>query len=422
MDFILPEIERNYLRELAKKQAEYAVLPIMDERKQMWYDLNDGKQGAVPPVVVETWTWDRDFLPGSVFRCISDLGKSIEYQLLRNIRNYELINDDKVMPDFFEIYWIMKINEFGIVVDREIKKDSQGYDLGFRYLHPIKNLKEDFHLLKPAVCKVDKKQTFAFQAFLIDLFGDILKIVIQTNILDMECTDLTNRAIQLMGMEAFYMAMIEQPEEVQRLMAYISDNALAIYRWAESEGLLIVNNGNQDSFGTSFNFTHLLPAPGYKGGPARLCDFWAKTNGEETVGISPEMYKEFCLPAFQKFCEPMGLVYYGCCEAVHTIWDHVKQVPNIKKVSISAWCDVRYMGDALRGSKIVFSRKPDPHFIGVDVELDEAAWSAYIRETLEATKGVFTEFIFRDVYTVHGNINKMRRGVELAKKEIAKYY
>lgn len=98
MDFIIPEDERNYLRELAKKQAGYASLPIMDERKQMWYDLNDGKQGAVPPVVLETWTWDRDFLPGSVFRCTSDLGKSIEYQLLRNIRSHELINDDKVMP------------------------------------------------------------------------------------------------------------------------------------------------------------------------------------------------------------------------------------------------------------------------------------------------------------------------------------
>ena len=118
----------------------------------------------------------------------------------------------------------------------------------------------------------------------------------------------------------------------------------------------------------------------------------------------------------------MGLVYYGCCEALHPIWEYVKQVPNIKKVSISAWCDVRFMGDALRGSKIVFSRKPDPHFIGVDVELDEAAWSAYIKETLEATRGVFTEFIFRDVYTVHGNINKMKRAVELAKREIAKYF
>lgn len=305
MDFIIPEDERNYLRELAKKQTEYVLLPIMDERKRMWYNLNDGKQGAVPPVVVETWTWDRDFLPSHIFKCTSDLGKSIEYQLLRNIRNYELINDDKVMPDFFEIYWFLDINEFGIAVDREVRRDKQGYELGFRYLHPIKNLKEDFHLLKPAVCNVDKEKTFAWQAFLNDLFGDILKIVIRPNNLDIECTDLTNRAIQLLGMEAFYMAMIEQPEEVQRLMAYLSDNALAIFRWAESEGLLIVNNGNQDSFSTSFNFTHLLPAPGYKGGPTRLCDFWAKTNGEELVGISPEMYKEFCLPSFQKLCEPM---------------------------------------------------------------------------------------------------------------------
>jgi hypothetical protein len=78
------------------------------------------------------------------------------------------------------------------------------------------------------------------------------------------------------------------------------------------------------------------------------------------------------------------------------------------------------MGDALRGSNIVFSRKPDPNFLGVDVSLNEEAWAAHIRETLDATRGVFTEIIIRDVYTVHGNLDKARRAVEIARQEIGK--
>ena len=48
MEWHIPDYERTYLRELASKQAEYAALPIMAARTQMWYDLNDAKPGARP--------------------------------------------------------------------------------------------------------------------------------------------------------------------------------------------------------------------------------------------------------------------------------------------------------------------------------------------------------------------------------------
>jgi hypothetical protein len=420
MNWHIPSEERKYLRELSKKQAEYASLPVMEKRKRLWYDLNDAVPGALPPVIAETWTFDGDFLPARIFRCTTEPAKSIEYQLLRNIRNYELLNDDKVMPDFFEINWFMEINEFGIPVEREVRRNKEGYELGFQYVHPIKNLKEDFHLLDRAVCKVDKKKTFAWKAFLEDLFGDMLPVVIRTN--NIECTSLTNRVIQLMGMESFYTHMLTDPDEVHRLMTYLTDNAIYIYQWMETEGLLLVNNGNQDSFGSSYNFTTRLPSSGYTGGPARLCDFWGNTNAEETVGISPELFKEFCLPYYIRVCEPFGLIYYGCCEAVDPIWESVKRIPHLKKVSVSAWCDQQIMGEALRDSEIVFSRKADPRFVGVDIKLNEESWKAYIRETLKETHNVFTEFIFRDVYTLHGNLGKMRRAIDLTRLEIARHF
>ena len=80
------------------------------------------------------------------------------------------------------------------------------------------------------------------------------------------------------------------------------------------------------------------------------------------------------------------------------------------------------IGERLRGTPIVYSRKPDPNLLGVDVELREEVWRSHIRETLEATRGVFLEFIVRDVYTVHGNLAKVRRAVEIAREEIDKGY
>ena len=420
MKWDIPKKERSYLRSLAAKQAEYAALPVMSERRRMWYDLNDAKPGARPPIIIETWTFDRDFLPDSLLRCSTDDGRSVERQLLRNIRNHELIDDDKVIPDTFEIDWFTEIDEFGVKIERETVEDSQGVPTGFRYLHPIKDLVRDLDLLKPVSAGVDRESTAAWKSFLEELFGPCLPVAIRGRLA--WTSMLTNRVVALMGMQAFFMAMYDSPDHLHRLMAFLRDNALRLMRWQESEGLLTVNNGNQDSFGSSYNFTSRLPGPGHEGGCVRLCDMWGATNSQETVGISPRMFHEFCFPYYRNVCEPVGLLYYGCCEPAHPFWDDIRQLPHLKKVSISRWCDQALMGEALQGTGVVFSRKPDPNFLSVDERLDEEAWAAHIRETLEATRGLFVEFIVRDVYTVHGDLNNPRRAVEIARREIDRHY
>jgi len=418
-EWVIPETERSYLRELAKKQAEYAALPVMKERRRMWYDLNDEKPNARPPVIIETWTFGSEFLPESALRCESPTGRSIEYQLLGNIRNHELIDDDKVIPDTFDIGWFVDIDEFGVTVGIENAEDGQGRRLGFKFQHPIKDLERDFELLTPAECRVDREKTLQWKAFLEELLGDLLPVEIRGGIFGHGM--LTHRLVYLMGMEAFFVAMYDCPDVLHRYMAFLRDNALRTMRWGEAEGLMRVNNGNQTSFGSSFNFTTRLPVPGFQG-RVRLCDMWGCANSQETVGVSPALFHEFCFPYYRDVCEPMGLVYYGCCEPTHPFWEDLRRLPHLKKVSISKWCDQRFMGEALQGTGIVFSRKPDPNLLGVDVTLDEEAWAAHIRESLEATPGIPVEFIVRDVYTVHNNLEKCKRAVMIARETIDRHF
>ena len=416
----IPPGERTYLRELAKKQAEYAALPVMADRKKAWYDLNDGASRARPPVVVETWTFDRDFMPESVFKCATPAGRSIEYHLLSRIRNHELIDDDKVIPDTFDTGWVVSIDEFGVPIEVDHRKDAQGVETAYRFHHPITDLTRDFSKLRPAQCRVDREATARRLEFLGGLLGDILPVRIRTGLFG--ATMLTHRVIELMGMEAYFTAMYEAPGDLHKLMAFLRDNALKVMRWAESEGLLRLNNGNQDSFGSSTNFTRRLPAPGFGEESARLCDMWGCANSQETVGVSPAMFSEFCFPYYRDVCEPMGLLYYGCCEPVSPFWKDISRLPHLKKVSVSKWCDQKLVGEALRGSEIVYSRKPDPNLLGVDVNLDEAGFTSHIRETLEAARGCFLEILFRDVYTVHANLSKPRRAVELTREAIARHW
>jgi hypothetical protein len=412
----IPREEATYLRSLAVKQADYAALPVMEQRKQMWTNLNDGKPGVRPPVIIETWTFDRDFMPEEVFRCTSAPARSIEQQLLRNIRNHELIDDDKVIPDTFNIGWSAHIDEYGIQIPRETVTDAEGVPTGYQWFHPIHNLEEDLHLLKPAQCRVDKEATYAWRDFVQNILGDSLPVCIRTGTFG--STMLTHRVIELMGMEAFFMAIYDCPDEVHALMAFLRDNSLRMMRWAEAEGLLRSNSGNQDSFGSSYNFTTQLAPTLCNGQSAKLSDMWGNANSQETVGMSPQMFHEFCFPYYRDVVEPVGLLYYGCCEPADPFWDDIAQLPHLKKVSISRWCDQTFMAEALRGTAIVFSRKPDPNYLSVDAVLDEDAWAAHIDQTLSLTRDVFVEFIIRDVYTLHGNINNARKAVEIARQQI----
>jgi hypothetical protein len=384
----------------------------------MWYDLNDAVPGARPPVVIETWTFNGDFLPAEVFRCETDLGRHVERQLLANIRNHEWIDDDKVCPDDFTMTWSVKVDEFGgLKIQRTKATDAQGRTLGWHDEHPIQDLEEDLHLLKPAICSVDKEDTYRHQAFYEELLGDILPVKLRGH--HFGRTILTERVVNLMGMEAFFLAMYDCPDEVHQLMAFLRDNALRMMRWAEAEGLITPNSGNQQSWGSSYNFTTKLPREGELDRPAKLSEIWGQVNSQETVGIDPAMFREFCFPYYRDLAEVFGLVYYGCCEPVHQFWDDLQHLPNLKKISISPWTDQEFMGEALKGTGVVFSRKPDPNLLGVVPEFDEQAWTAEIDRTLKATgPDVLVELLVRDVYTVHGNLGKAKRAAEIARQRV----
>lgn len=423
MPYTLPAEEREYLRGLARRQAEIAALPIMEERRRMWTAMNDNVPGARPPFVIETWTFDRDFMPESIYRCTSAYGKQLESGFLRNIRHHELLNDDHVCPDTLDMGWHVWCDEFGIEITADYARDAEGVTTGYHYHCPISDLRDGFDMLKPATFGVNRESTREERQFLEDTFGDILPVVLRSGTYGNGF--LTHSLMSLMGMEAYFLAMYDCPDTLHALMAYLRDNSMRFSRWAEAEGLLCLNNGNQTTCGSCYNFTTQLPKGDVTTGQVRLSDMWAGMNSQETVGVSAELFHEFCFPYYRDLAAMYGLVYWGCCEPADPIWENsLSKLPNLKAVSISRWADQRYMADVLEGTGIVFSRKPDPNLLGVDVTLNEQAWAAEIRQTLEitASRDIPLEFVIRDVYTMHGNIGKAHRAVEIARREIDKYY
>ncbi len=415
MDLTITSKEREYLRDLAKRQAEIAALPIMQERTGQWYAHNE-LRGKRPMIIIETDTFWSDMKPES--KCVSPFAKELEDYMQRQIIQHEQIDDDCVCPDFIVIRMDARSRDFGLDISGRRSSDANGRQLAYELDNPIACIEEDFHKLKPFTFSCNREEAAEKLNAADEILGDILPVHIENRANDWYLA-LTEKAVKLMGLENWMISMIDEPDELHRLMRYLTDNSMAFLKWQEENGLLTMNNGNQFVGAGSRGFSHELSAPA--DGRVRCKDLWVNTNSQESYSISPAHYKEFVFPYYKEFVREFGLVYYGCCEPVHTVWkDCLETIPNLRKVSISNWCDQDFMGEALRGSKTIYSRKPAPQFLGVGHEFDEAGFADHISKTLHAARGCGLELIYRDVYTLNGDTTKPRRAVKIMRGLIEK--
>jgi hypothetical protein len=415
MDYRIESWEREYLRDYAKKQLEIANLPVMAERTKRWYAHNENKKGT-PMIVVELGTFKNEVVTDP--KTVSPFAQEIEREIRNNILVHEMFDDDEVCPDFITMSWDITYQEFGLNIPVRHATDSKGRDIGFVYDHPINTIAEDFHKLKPFTFTVDRENTLRRLNAAKEIMGDILKVELM-NGAHRWCNMVTLKAIQLMGMEEWMIEMIDTPEDAHMLMDYIVTNLLAYFHWMENENILTMNNGNHYAGAGSRGFTHELKMPA--DGHVRLKDMWVNVNSQESSAISPSMYKEFVFPYIERIAKEFGMVYYGCCEAIDPLWDmFLKDLSNLRKVSISPWCNEEFMGERLKGTNIIYSRKPDPKFLGVGYDFDDFEYKAYMKKTLNAARGCNLEIIFRDVYTLSGNPSKVKRAVKLLREVIEK--
>jgi len=399
--------DRIILRELAKRQLEYANSQINLDIISEWQRHAARKPGR-PMVHIEIDTFQQEIIEPRL-RCTGETARKLEYIIYHAFTNQEFFGDDKPVAPYFPIEWKGYFRLFGYDISRV---EAQG-SIGHQFNHVLGDLEEDFDKLNKTEYGVDATATEHNKSMAEDVFGDILPVKMVQNCL---YAVPTQQVVHLMGMENMYIAMMDYPELFTQMMNRISDDYIAWFKMFEQDEILLSTTSFETLGQGSFCFTDELPCEG----KITTNDVWGFLDSQETVSISPEMCAEFILPCYQKIADCYGLLSYGCCEPVHAIWEHLKNLPNMRKLSISPWCDEMFMGERLRGSDIIYHRKPSPNYIGMDIELDEAAVCSHIAQTLQAAAGCTLEITQRDVYTVHNNPAKVRRYVEIIQECVQK--
>jgi len=405
--------ETDHLRELAKKQLEIANSEEMLQKEKLWYTHNDYKSNARPMVTLERGTFNREFEHLWQPKCQNETARNIEYYFHSNMIQYEYIHDDTVMPKEFAVGIWAGVKPFDIDIKQERRiAETHAYKTDY----PIKDLEEEFHKLKksPKYCNFDAAAKY--KAEVEDIIGDLMPVRLEFG----PYVGLSANINCLMGLETMMISMYDYPELFHKMMRMLTDDIVELWDWVEEGGYICPNNFNVRVSQGSLGFTDELPV---NQDSFTLRDVWGYMESQETSEISPDMYHEFFFPYYKKVSERFGRLGYGCCESVSAIWEKsVSNYENLRKVSISPWCDEEYIGDKLRGKNITYHRKPFPNYLGVDKIFDEAAFASHIEKSLKAARGCFFEITYRDVYSLQGELYRGKKAYGVIMDCIEKFW
>jgi len=395
--------EKERIRTLAKEKKEISHLPVMEERAKLWTKHNN-LQGTRPMIHFEAATvQDAGFFESC--QCTSPEAVNIEWQLITSMVNHKQIDDDRVVTDEFVCLYHIGFLPFNM----PIKKTYVDSGVGFHIESQIESL-EDMSWLKPSVLQYDMEGTLQWKSFVEEQIGDILPVRLGMNSF---CASMTNEIVHRMGMDNMFMAMYDSPDAFHLMMDTLANDYINLFKGAEERGMICANNKNDWITQGSFGYTDDLPDTAVK-----TTDCWGYIDSQETVGVSTDMFHEFFYPYYKRIADVYGLLSYGCCEPVSDFWEKsLSGFENLRKISISPWCDEEYMGQQLKTRPVIYQRKPSPNFVGVGKELDEEGFRKHIRQTLEAARDCRLEITFRDVYNLEGRLDKPRRAVEIVREE-----
>jgi len=386
--------EIEYLKRLAARYAEIALSETMGRRREKWRLHNRLEVKTYPFHIEDNGTFIRDLAPDP--KC--EKYRWFEQRLVHAITAYEKVNDDRIVPDRFVMPWCRNISRY--CDELEFKRVDSG---GFETNKPIQDIDTDFHKLKRRSMTIDKDETYRRAEFAASMFKGLLPVAIGLTG-SMHSDGITNKAVHLMGMENLFMQMALNPDGVHRLLTFLAEDNLELGQWEEDNNLLTLNNdGNQGYCSGSSLYSDEIPGRDIPAGdPIRSVDRYGYLETQETTGISPEMFDEFIMPHYRKFASKFRLMKFGCCEPVHDLMPLLTTFDNLRKVSVSPWCNLEKCAERCR-KDIIWSRKPFALKLCGDT-FDPDDFRKHLHETMDIGKAFFIEFVFRDTTLLKGSM------------------
>jgi len=406
LDTTISAKDREILRRLASQVAELAARPIEQEKRDLWYRLN-ALEPTRPVVFCDPENGWNEIITMDQFECEGEMALRWEMVLRKEIFWGAEMCDDRVIAPHFIVSHVYEESDWGMH-ERKIGGSNGG---SYVWESPLKSY-DDFDKLHYPIITVNYEATDRVVELANDVLGDILPVRLRTAwwwTLGMTWT-----LVNIRGLQQIMLDMFDYPDELHRLIAFLRDGHLAKLDFLEENDLLSLNNDDTYVGSGGFGWTNALPQSDFDG-HVRTTDMWGFTESQETVGVSPEMFEEFIFPYQLPIQQRFGLNCYGCCEPLDKRWHIVKDIPNLRRVSVSPWADIANMAEML-GDRYIFSMKPSPTDLAM-TGFDEVRIRAELREALQKTRGCRVEVLMKDNHTIRNDPQRVIRWVQIVREE-----
>ena len=411
-DVPIPIRDLTILRELARRVAEIAALPIQQERIELWKALNEMRPIRPVVAVYPERAWD-EMLPASLLQCEHNHARNLEMDLRRRIYHHEHVADDR--PIHADILIAPAWGHSGLGVhSRTIHADGHDGPEAYTWDPPIKTM-ADTEKMRVGEVTVDLDAMRRAIVIHDEIFDGVLNVRHYGSIPFWSVG--ISQLAQLRGLGQAMMDMYDNPDILHAILSVLRDDRMHLMDVFEREGYLTPNNDVTPIhyfIGSGHEgYTDELPAADYRG-VGRWKDMWGLGEMQEFSGVGPAQFEEFSLQYQLPMLDRFGLVDYGCCEPLDRMYDLLlARIPKLRRVSITTpYASKRIAAEKLAG-RCIFDWKPNPTWLATEV-VDWDGVEADIRETLDVARGMPINIIMKSTETFRNQPDRVGKYVDIA--------
>jgi len=401
------------LRDLAARYAELCASDEQRAKRDLWRDHNSLLPTS-PPIYVRAIPYD-DAPELQRRECADPFFQQYE-SWFRLMFAHAGTGDDYTFFPYVTVDAVHVLPPeglWGVPFGRIPSTERRG---SWMFDPPLKELSDIEKLVFPRH-EIDETATAERHARLYDAIGDLIPVIVDRQpAWHMWSADLSTHLAYLRGFEQMMWDMVDNPEWLHRLLAFMRDGILAAQEQAEEAGDWRLC----DHYNQAMPYARELSDPSADPAPVPRKQLWDFCASQETTLVSPPMFDEFMLQYQLPIVRQFGLAAYGCCEDLTEKIDVLRQIPNLRRIAVAPRANLRRCAEQI-GTDYVISWRPNPAET-VSCGFDPDHIRATTREALEVTRGQYIDITLKDIETVEGHPERLREWVRIVREVIAEFY
>ena len=423
------------LRQLAEQVAKISRDPIQERKRALWRQHNSLQRPRPVLLCLPEMSWSQ-LVPESAILCNDPLYRTYEWSFRRIIYRWQNIPDDYVIepevrvPIVFSNSGYRLNGQTAVAADKSDPSEQFAYNDNILYLinilgeyrdpfgsnngtghraEPVLQEPSDLDNLQIPEITIDEPKTTENLQMLEDAVGDILPVV-KVGFTFINCS-LAGDFIALRGMEQMMLDVYDRPKWLHRAIALMTDAVQFQIDQLQNNGLLSHNSDGAFAV-SSLGYTSELPTGGLESKSPRAIDLWGQATVQSASFLSPGHQEEYFIQYQRRLLANFGLNQYGCCEPLNSgNLEYIKAIPRLRKIVVSPWSDLDSVKQHL-GHAYAIAFKPNPTQITSVFDIERS--KRELEGVLEMFDGCALEIVLKDIGTVSGNPDRLRRYCQMA--------